>query len=43
MQKLRVAGAVEWLVIFRQAQGLPWQRLAAILGLWSPSAPCSPP
>ena len=39
MQGLLVAGAVEWLVtairlvMLRQAQGLPWQRLAAILGL----------
>lgn len=39
MQGLLVAGAVEWfstvvrLVIFRQAQGLPWLRLAVILGL----------
>jgi hypothetical protein len=39
MQGLLVAGAVEWLatagrlVMFRQAQGLPWLRLALILGL----------
>ncbi len=39
MQGLLVAGAVEWLftavrlVMFRQAQGLPWLRLAVILGL----------
>lgn len=39
MQGLLVAGAIEWLftavglVMFRQAQGLPWQRLAMILGL----------
>ena len=39
MQGLLVAGAGEWLataaglVIFRQAQGLPWLRLAMILGL----------
>ncbi|MFA7382174.1 MAG: hypothetical protein WC001_01855 [Desulfurivibrionaceae bacterium] len=39
MQGLLVAGAMEWLatagrlVIFRQAQGLPWLRLAMILGL----------
>lgn len=39
MQGLLVAGAAEWLstaarlVMFRQAQGLPWFRLAMILGL----------
>jgi len=39
MQGLLVAGAIEWLatavglVIFRQAQGLPWLRLTMILGL----------
>jgi hypothetical protein len=39
MQGLLVAGAAEWLatavrlVADRQAQGLPWQRLAIILGL----------
>ena len=39
MQGLLVAGAVEWfatavrLVMDRQAQGLPWLRLAIILGL----------
>ena len=39
MQGLLVAGAVEWLatavrlVTDRQAQGLPWLRLAIILGL----------
>lgn len=39
MQGLLVAGAMEWLftavglVMSRQAQGLPWQRLAMILGL----------
>lgn len=39
MQGLLVAGAVEWLVTAirliadRQAQGLPWLRLAIILGL----------
>jgi hypothetical protein len=39
MQGLLVAGAVEWfataagLIVFRQAQGLPWLRLALILGL----------
>jgi hypothetical protein len=39
MQGLLVAGAIEWLVtadglvMFRQAQGLPWLRLAIILGL----------
>jgi len=39
MQGLLVAGAVEWLatagrlVMFRQAEGLPWLRLALILGL----------
>lgn len=39
MQGLLVTGAVEWLatagrlVISRQAQGLPWLRLATILGL----------
>ena len=41
MQGLLVAGAVEWLatairlVADRQAQGLPWLRLAIILGLVS--------
>ena len=39
MQGLLVAGAAEWLttairlVADRQAQGLPWQRLAIILGV----------
>ncbi|MCX5875413.1 MAG: hypothetical protein NT087_03770 [Deltaproteobacteria bacterium] len=39
MQGLLMAGAAEWLfttirlVIIRQAQGLPWLRLAVILGL----------
>ena len=39
LQGLLVAGAVEWLatagrlVMFRQDQGLPWLRLALILGL----------
>lgn len=39
MQGLLAAGAVEWLitagqlVMFRQSQGLPWLRLALILGL----------
>lgn len=39
IQGLLVAGAVEWLatagrlVMFRQAQGLPWLRLVLILGL----------
>lgn len=39
LQGLLMAGAAEWLatavglVMFRQAQGLPWLRLAMILGL----------